>query len=81
MAKQKSPFESQHDESYAVDLPMRLFLATHNTKCVYIEMMISISARLSTKPRAHSKSCITCTLLITILRLVREAVKVQWQLL
>ena len=34
--------------------------------------MISISAKLCTKPIAHSKSCIPRTLLVTVLSLVRE---------
>ena len=39
--------------------------------------MISISAKLCTKPIAHSKSYITHTLLVTVLSLVREAVRIE----
>ena len=58
-------------------LQINFFLATHNPKVMPIEEMISISAKLCTKPIAHSKSCITHILFVTMLSLVREAVRVE----
>ena len=39
--------------------------------------MISLSAKSCTKPMAHSKSCITHRLFVTVLSLVREAVRIE----
>ena len=74
MPKQKSPFEPQHHESCVVDLQRHFFLVTYITKCIHID---DISAKLCTKTIAHSKSCNTHTLLVTVLSLVKEAVRVE----
>ena len=51
-----------------------MFLATYITKCIHID---DISAKHCTKPKAHSKSCITHTLLVTVLSSVKESVRVE----
>ena len=80
MPKQISPFESQHHKSYVVDLPIHLFLATHDKKCIHISVMISIVAKLSIKSIAHSKSCITYILFVTMLSLVKATARVKGQI-
>lgn len=61
-----------------MDLPVHFFSA-HDRKCIHILVMISIPAKLSTKSVAPSKSCITYIPFLTILSLVKTAVRVKGQ--
>ena len=72
MPKQISPFDSQHHESYVVELLLHLLLAIHDRKCIHISVMLSISAKLSTNTIAHGKPCITHILFVTMPSLVKS---------
>ena len=60
-----------------IDKPVHLFLATHDRKYIHISVMMSIAANLSIISVAHSKSCITYILFVTMLSLVKAAVRVK----
>ena len=60
-----------------IDKPVHLFLATHDRKYIHISVMMRIAANLSIISVVHSKSCITYILFVTMLSLVKAAVRVK----